>query len=66
MVNFLEALYVLALALSGAAIVFLFKRRRSLAFWFLFAAFVVGICAALLYVRLTPATIAIVSGDLIQ
>jgi hypothetical protein len=58
MVNLLEVLYAFAIGSALAAIGLLLKGRRSAAIWCAWATFVFGLCAALLYVQLSPKRIA--------
>ena len=62
MVNFLEGLYAVTVLLFLAAVVFLVRRRRGIALWLLFTAFVAGLSAALLYVKHAPKKVAGQSG----
>lgn len=58
MVSFLEGLYLLTAGLALAGVILLARGRRRRALWCFFGAFIAGVCAALLYVRLTPRTVA--------
>jgi hypothetical protein len=62
-VNFLEFLYVLVAGFMVATIVLLIRGRKQAAIWCAWIAFVGALSAALLYVRLVPKVIAMVSGD---
>ena len=63
MVNLLEVMYVVTAGFALAAIVFLIRGRKQVAIWCAWIAFVGALSAAMLYVRLVPKVIAMVSGD---